>query len=229
MHQMGLAEPDPAIKEKRVERHHANRAGAGFGDPPGRGMGELVGLADDEVLEGEARVERRGLRLVFAKLEREAGCGDRARWRTVFHLVLAAAGFRRPGRRRRHHDDRNPFHLPVLRAPQRQNPVGIMRRDPVAKKAGGRADDCLPAIDALHADRGEPAAVGGLADLLFQLAEDPVPLGLQGHCRAFGAICLNRFRHYRIPPDQDGSTTGISAGKFTSAYRKYFLVFGCPY
>ena len=54
MHQMGLAEADAAIEEQRVEGH-----GARLGDALGGGMGELVGLADDEILEGEARIERR--------------------------------------------------------------------------------------------------------------------------------------------------------------------------
>jgi hypothetical protein len=58
MHQMRLAEADAAIEEQRVER----RAAAGrrrFRDAAGRGVGELVRLADDKILEGEARVERR--------------------------------------------------------------------------------------------------------------------------------------------------------------------------
>ena len=59
VHQMGLAEADAAIEEERVERHGMDRAGAGLGNPPGGGMGQFVGLADDEILEREARVERR--------------------------------------------------------------------------------------------------------------------------------------------------------------------------
>ena len=39
-------------------------------------MGEFVGLADDEILEGEALIERRELRLVFADFERAAGLGE---------------------------------------------------------------------------------------------------------------------------------------------------------
>ena len=59
MHQMGLAEADPAIKEQRVERHAVDRRDAGLGDAAGGGVGQLVGLADDKILEGEARIERR--------------------------------------------------------------------------------------------------------------------------------------------------------------------------
>jgi len=46
LHQMGLAEADAAIKEQRIENHLR-----GFGDTPGGGVGKLVWLADDELLE----------------------------------------------------------------------------------------------------------------------------------------------------------------------------------
>src|SRR5258708_21984722 len=66
LHQRGLAGPDTAIEEERVERHRAVGADRGFGDAPRRRMRQLVGLADDEILEGEARVERRADVLVVA-------------------------------------------------------------------------------------------------------------------------------------------------------------------
>ena len=53
VHQVGLAEPDAAVEEQRVERRRGE-----LGDALGGGERELVGLADDEVLEGAARVER---------------------------------------------------------------------------------------------------------------------------------------------------------------------------
>ena len=88
VHQMGLAEADAAIEEKRVERHRLFRADAGFGDPPGGGMGQFVGLADDEILEGEARVERRGQTDPFINsLRRDfgvaLGIADEAGWAVV--------------------------------------------------------------------------------------------------------------------------------------------------
>ena len=76
MHQMGLAEADPAIEKQRVERHRVKRGGAGFGDASRGGVSELVGLADDEILESEARVERRELRLVLADFEHAGGLGE---------------------------------------------------------------------------------------------------------------------------------------------------------
>ena len=53
VHQVGLAEADAGIEEQRVERRDI-----GFRDPARRRPGELVGLADDERIEGEAAVER---------------------------------------------------------------------------------------------------------------------------------------------------------------------------
>jgi hypothetical protein len=52
MHQVGLAESDPAVEEQRIERWRVGR-----GDAPRGSEGEIVGLADDEMLEGEARIE----------------------------------------------------------------------------------------------------------------------------------------------------------------------------
>ena len=53
MHQVGLAQADAAIKEQRVEGDRA-----AFGHAAGGGMGQFVGLADDEAVKGEAGVKR---------------------------------------------------------------------------------------------------------------------------------------------------------------------------
>ena len=53
VHEMRLAEPDAAVEEERVVG-----AGRRFGDGAGRGVRELVRGADDEGVEGEARVQR---------------------------------------------------------------------------------------------------------------------------------------------------------------------------
>ncbi len=49
MHQMGLAQTDPAVEKQRVVG-----AGRGFGDRQRRGMREAVGIAYDELIEGVA-------------------------------------------------------------------------------------------------------------------------------------------------------------------------------
>ena len=59
MHQVGLAEADPAVEEERVEGDRP-ALGDALGHAAGGGVGELVRLADDEVVEGAAPVERRG-------------------------------------------------------------------------------------------------------------------------------------------------------------------------
>ena len=56
-----------------------------LGDALGGGEGELVGLADDEVLEGEARVERRADVALGRRLGRGPGRGP------------SGGGARRPG------------------------------------------------------------------------------------------------------------------------------------
>ena len=53
LHQVGLAQPGGAVDEERVVGL-ARRFGGGVGG----GGGELVGLADDEGVEGVALVER---------------------------------------------------------------------------------------------------------------------------------------------------------------------------
>ena len=53
MHQVGLAQADAAVKEQRVEGDRP-----AFGHPAGGGMGQLVRLADDEAVEGEAGIQR---------------------------------------------------------------------------------------------------------------------------------------------------------------------------
>ena len=83
VHQVGLAEADPAVQEERV----VGVAGA-LGDRQARGVGEAVGRADDEVRERVARVEvgRAALAADPGRLEAD-----------LLALGRAAAG----GRRRR--------------------------------------------------------------------------------------------------------------------------------
>jgi hypothetical protein len=52
VHQVRLAEAHAAVEEQRVERDVA-----AFGHAARGGLGQFVGLADDEILEGELRVE----------------------------------------------------------------------------------------------------------------------------------------------------------------------------
>ncbi len=54
VHEVGLAEADTPIEEERIEGDRT-----ALGNPAGSGMGELVRLADHEIVKGEARVELR--------------------------------------------------------------------------------------------------------------------------------------------------------------------------
>ncbi len=73
VHQVGLAQADAAVEEQRVEGDLA-ALGDALGHPAGRGVGELIRLADDEVLEGAAPVDRRGRQLEIRN-DRAAGRG----------------------------------------------------------------------------------------------------------------------------------------------------------
>ena len=199
MHQMGFAEADPAVEEERVKRHHMNRVGASLGDASRRSMGEFVGFADDEILESEALVERRELRLVLADFERAGGLGQGRNGAKIFRLAvgrmvepIASGGGR--------HDHRDAGHPLVLRPPERQESVSVMRRDPVAQEACRRGDDRLAVIDPLHAHRSQPATVGGFANLVLEVVQNPDPFVHARTCRGIGVPDSNRFRHHRIPP-----------------------------
>ena len=55
VHQVGLAQTNPAVDVKGIERSRTR-----LGKPLGSGVGEFVGFATDEGLEGEAFVQGRG-------------------------------------------------------------------------------------------------------------------------------------------------------------------------
>src|SRR5205085_1948422 len=75
VHQMRLAEPDAAIQKQRIERHRSTRTRTSLGDATRCGVGELVGLADDEIPENEAVIESQELRPVVADFERQYRSG----------------------------------------------------------------------------------------------------------------------------------------------------------
>ena len=196
MHQVGLAEPDAAIEEQRVERHRVDRSGAAFGHPPGGGMRQLVRLADDEVLEGEARVERRR-----TAGHRSSAISD-GTGRSVAGSAISAAGVASPRGGAavcRIDDQRQAFDRRVLDPPQRQQPVGVMRRHPVAQKPGRRRDDDLAAVDPLDPQRPQPGAVGGLADLVLQKPQNPTQFADPRVHRIIDPAASRWFPHHSPP------------------------------
>ncbi len=137
-------------------------------------MGQLVWLADDEILERQTRIER--CRRIF--VIDDVGCADFARdgrqdWLPVGDAPFAASA-------ERIDDKRNAAHLVVLRTPQREQAIAVMGGYPIAQKAGGYGDDPLAAGDPLHGHRSEPGAVCRLPDLSPHPAQDPVPIA--GRC-----------------------------------------------
>ncbi len=174
MHQVGLAEADAAIEEQRVERD-ARR----LGDAARRGVGELVRLADDETLEGEAAVERRAQRV-----------GVVAQHRVVGGAAAVVAGNRRQRRRHRGaglerhrpvalHDDVDALNLGVFAPPQRPQAIGVMGDHPVAQKPCRHRHGHHAVALAAHTHRFQPASIGGFADLGAQQSADLLPLPVQ--------------------------------------------------
>ena len=177
MHQVRLAEPDPSVEEEGVVG-----GGRRLRHPAGRRVGELVGLAHDEVPEDETRIERTPdiPSVAFGR----GTTGGRGGGRLV-------GGFGRPRRRfggRRGH----PFALAlrrlgldldvelldraVLVGPELEDAPGEVLVHIVAHEAGRRRDAHRVSVDAEQGQRLEPAAVGGIADLRAKQSPYPCPL-----------------------------------------------------
>ncbi len=103
--------------------------------------------------------------------------------------------------------------LPVLRPPQRTQPVAVVAAHPIAQEAGRQADRDLVAVDAAERHLAQPGAVLDVADLGLQPAADPGPLR-----RELGVLKRDSFRHvaafvrapwHRVtPPILCGRTAG---------------------
>ena len=162
-------------------------------------MGEFVGLADDEILENEAVIESQELRLVVTDFKRQNRSDGSGQGRRGFRVIIPAGEMIAVRRPRRHADnDREAPYLLVLRPPQREKPIRIMGRHPVAQKTRGRRDDRLSAVDVLQVDRLQPVAEGVLANFRPELTENLNPLRL-ARCHRIGRIFFNCLRH-PLPP-----------------------------
>src|SRR3546814_12844909 len=76
VHEVRLAEPDTAVEEKRIERRRRRVSNA-----PRCSVGQFVRLTDNEVVEGEARIERRGdARSEERRVGKECVSTCRSRW-----------------------------------------------------------------------------------------------------------------------------------------------------
>ncbi len=138
MHEVGFAKADTAIKEERVA---AGRHGRGFRYAAGCGVGELVRLTDDEVIERITRIERRRNRIGINRL--------------IFVGSMAQHGGFQPGGRgllRGGIGDRDRLGLNenidrvdrlIFLAPEAQDVFAVMRQNPLPHKAGGHGNHHL--------------------------------------------------------------------------------------
>jgi len=167
VHQVGLAEADAAIEEQRVEGDRAT-----FGDPTGGGMGELVGLADHEAVEGEARIERRAGQIVFL-------CAD---GRGAFGRV---PGLRRFRPRHAGHGEHEARNAGACIEHMAQDPVAEIALHPVADEAGGNEERGHAVFKLGEFQRLDPVAIIVLSYLLAKNVPNLAP---------------NLVRHYQIVP-----------------------------
>ena len=172
MHQVGLAKAHGPIKEQRIEWH-----AAGFGDAPGGGVGQLVRLADHEVLEGEPSVQGSAQVPigVIGLAARDGGRGDR---------LAGRPGFRRPGRtlrfrcwaRRRLNDDLDALDSNALVLPQNLDALGVVAHHPIAHKARGHGHARHAVLGPDHSQRFQPTPESRIANLRAQTPPHPRPL-----------------------------------------------------
>ena len=165
VHEMGLAQSHAAVQEQRVEQHRR-----GLGDAVGGGVGEFVGLADDEILEREAAIQRRAeVVVITSAIVSRCGPGR-------------GGGVLLVGRRRgllvafRLDENVDRADRRVLAVPQGEQPVRVVGHHPVAHETGGDGDSHLTVTHSAHGHGLHPALVRGLADLHAQATANRCPL-----------------------------------------------------
>ena len=188
--QMGLAAPGAAMEEERIERDLVG------GGERTRGVERhLIGLADDEILEAVARLERRGVETaqIFAEHDRlgldwRGNIGDRLGTR---HFAARA--------------DLDPAHRRQHRAPRQREPVGEMGLDPIGHELRRQLESQRRGlrIEAAERDRAQPTVEGARAAVAAQPRADHRPCSrdrilrslVHGQCLTFGWLI-----HAGIPP-----------------------------
>ena len=172
VHQVGLAQAHAAIEEEGIEGRLVRD-----GHPLGRRHRELVGLADDEGLEGEAGIEA-GAQIVQGRgLEHRrlrAGIALPGTGRATGSGWACARRGRcrcRGGHVQRYRADGG-----VDRGPDRPDAIGIVRHDPVAHELGRHGDHHPVAVALSEIQRLQPGRVSGVAQLGTQQAPHLTPL-----------------------------------------------------
>jgi hypothetical protein len=178
MHEVRLAEPRAAVEEERVEGELA-----ALGHRSRRVVGDLIGLADDEIVEAVARFERWALvRLAGGRFDLGLRLGGR-----FDHEELGPLS---RGRR----DDRNAPDMRQHRAPCLLELVAEMGADPIGHEVRGRGESHVPVrfLITLEHERLQPAIEGPRAHALAQARADRLPCCLE---RSFGRKHSGGHRH----------------------------------
>ena len=153
VHQVGLAQADAAVDEQRVVGERRC-----FGHRPAGGVRELVRGADDEGVEGVARVQplRRHRRRRF-------------RHGVVQRLGSGVGRLGAAGQKREHRVG------PARLAQGLGQHDGVVFREPVLEEGIGNADCQRMAVVGHEAGRLEPRVEAVAVDLAFDLRQDVVP------------------------------------------------------
>ena len=157
VHEMGLAEPDAAIEEKRIIGRDV-----GFRDAARGGKGKFVRLADDEILEGKSEIKR-GADIVsglgFANSGR-AGCRQGA--------VFVDGTVR--------HDNVDAFDAARFKGPEAHQALPVLRLDPIAHEPGRDGNSYPASLDTNEGHRLQPTAIRRFAVFRPQSSPDSRPL-----------------------------------------------------
>ena len=206
LHQVGLAEPGGAVDEERV----VGLAGR-LGDGVGRGGGELVGLADDEGVEGVALVERLRARIGRRGRHRgHAGRDEEIHLRPLLPVFLHAE------------DDRGRLAHDRLGEPGQQRRVlGLV---PLHRELVGRAEDQATLVEGDRfgglepgLDRGSGSSRRASSRMRFQasLADSCIDArkrwGMIKGERFYGPGVEKSTRHQRV--------TALLTARFSSRVR----------
>src|SRR5579864_1107633 len=155
-------------------------------------MGQRIRTADDESLEGQARIERRAAERLVHAHERHAGAGfdsihvaqlarQRRRLRRRFGLGHRRADRRRANAQLQAADGR------ILGLPFGEHVLAVMRLDPGPQKARRHRQPHRAIVRGVELHAAEPAGEDVLAELFAELLLDPLP-ALPVSARHFGLL-----------------------------------------
>ena len=165
MHEVCFAQADAAVEKQRVKGHRT-----AIGNAARRGMGQFVGLADDEMIEGTGLVERQAGQRQILATQRLGGGGRNLRQRSILprltHLSLGTGPLCRI--RDPIDDEGQSTDDAAVRLDLPDDRVAEIAIDPVAHKVGLYVEGQNPVGQVGEPERLDPGHVIAVADLLFQ-------------------------------------------------------------